>query len=105
MRPTMTALTLTAVAFASIVSSSASAAQSPAAKAITAPSGADRAVRARQCEAQASKRSLSHNTRQAYYKSCLASAAPVAAVGSKAHQATPTPAKRKLEALTDTPSR
>jgi hypothetical protein len=51
------------------------------------------------------KKKLERNARQAFYKSCLASAAPAAATGSKDNPAKPTPAKPKLEGLTDTPPR
>jgi hypothetical protein len=79
--------------------------QSAAAKALTQPSGVDRTVRSKQCDEQAAKRGLHDSPLQAFRKSCLASAAPVSAVGSKDRPPRPTRAKPKLEALTDTPPR
>jgi len=75
-----------------------------AAEAVTAPSGAERATRARQCDDQAGREGLQGNALQAFRQSCIASAAPVGAVGSMNIQPAPTPAKPKLDALTDTPA-
>jgi hypothetical protein len=75
------------------------------AKAVTDPSGADKMTRSRQCDAQAAKEGLHDNALQAFRKSCLASAAPTGAVGSMDRQPVPTPAQRKLDALTDAPRR
>jgi len=47
------------------------------AHAITAPSGANRNVRSRQCTAEADKRGLQNQDRKQYQLSCLATAGPV----------------------------
>lgn len=78
-------------------------AQSLAAKTITAPSGQDRAVRAKQCDAEANRRGLHDSGLQDFRNSCLASAAPIRAVGDKQHAPAPTPEKPRLDALTDAP--
>jgi hypothetical protein len=74
-----------------------------AAHAVTAPSGADRASRAQQCDAQAARQGLRDAALQAFRQSCLASAAPVDAVGYAQREPTPTPAKPNYDALTDAP--
>jgi hypothetical protein len=87
------------------VARSPSPAKTVEAKAVTAPSGAEKSTRAQQCEAQAATRGLHDSALQAFRQACLASAAPVGAVGSTQHQPTPTAAKPKLDALTDAPPR
>jgi hypothetical protein len=74
-----------------------------AARTITAPSGEDPASRSDQCDAEGAKRGLHDSGLQSFRKSCLASAAPVGAVGAKDRPTTPTPAKPPLDALTDAP--
>jgi hypothetical protein len=67
------------------------------AKAVTAPSGADRAQRSRQCSAEADRRGLTSSKRQAFREDCIASAAPVGANGTNTETPTPTPAKEPLD--------
>ncbi len=74
-----------------------------AAKAVTAPSGADRTVRSKQCNAEAAKRGLHDAAFESFRKGCLASAAPVRAIETGEDPTKPTPAKPKLESLTNMP--
>jgi hypothetical protein len=67
------------------------------AKAVTEPSGADRATRSRQCSAEADRRGLVSAKRQAFRQDCIASAAPVNANGTATHAPTPTPAKEAVD--------
>jgi hypothetical protein len=73
------------------------------AKAVVAPSGADRTVRSKQCDAEAARRGLHDAAFESFRKGCLASAAPVSAIENGEHPTRPTPAKPKLESLTNTP--
>jgi hypothetical protein len=73
-------------------------------KALVKPSGADPTVRSRQCNAEAERRGLKDSGLQAFRKGCLASAAPVRAIETSERPTTPTPAKPKLDALTDAPA-
>jgi hypothetical protein len=68
--------------------------------ALTEPSGADRTERSRQCDAEAAKRGFHDSGLQAFRKSCLASAAPVDAIGVADQPPRPTKADAKLDALT-----
>jgi hypothetical protein len=52
-------------------------APSKEAKAITAPSGAERTARSRQCSNEADKRNLTGKDRESFRLSCLATAGPV----------------------------
>ena len=61
------------------------------AKAITAPSGADRTVRSQQCSNEADKRNLTGKDRESFRLSCVATAGPVTE-GETKNQA-PKPAK------------
>jgi hypothetical protein len=61
------------------------------AHAVTAPSGANRNVRSRQCEAEADKRGLAGQDRKQFQLSCLATAGPV--TEGETHNETPKPAK------------
>ena len=61
------------------------------AHAITAPSGANRTVRSRQCAAEANKRGLKSPDRKQFQLSCLATAGPV--TEGETHSQTPHPAK------------
>jgi hypothetical protein len=61
------------------------------AHAITAPSGANRNVRSRQCTAEADKRGLKGSDRKQFQLSCLATAGPV--TEGETHNETPKPAK------------
>jgi len=61
------------------------------AHAVTAPSGANRNVRSRQCMAEADKRGLTGQDRKQYQLSCLATAGPV--TEGETHNETPKPAK------------
>ncbi len=70
---------------------------------ITAPSGADRTVRSRQCNREAARRGLKEGALQAFRKGCLASAAPVDAIQTSHRVETPTHDKPKLDAQTDAP--
>ncbi len=77
--------------------------RSEAARAVTNPSGVDPKARSEQCNAQASKLGLSDSAYQSFRKSCLASAGPVENTGVAALPPKPTPAKKNLENLTNTP--
>jgi hypothetical protein len=79
------------------------AASSEGAKAITSPSGAGAATRSKQCNDEATRRGLHDSGFQAFRKGCLASAAPVGAIQTSLTPTTPTPAKPKLESLTNKP--
>jgi hypothetical protein len=61
------------------------------AHAITAPSGATRNVRSRQCTAEADKRGLRNQDRKQFQLSCLATAGPVSE--GETHNETAHPAK------------
>jgi hypothetical protein len=61
------------------------------AHAVTAPSGANRNVRSRQCTAEADKRGLQNQDRKQFQLSCLATAGPVSE--GETHSETPPPAK------------
>jgi hypothetical protein len=61
------------------------------AHAVTAPSGANRNVRSRQCESEADKRGLAGQDRKQFQLSCLATAGPV--TEGETHNETPKPAK------------
>ncbi len=74
-----------------------------AAKAVIAPSGADRTIRSKQCNAEAARRGLHDSAFQSFRKGCLASAAPVSAIETSERPTKPTGAKPKLESLTNTP--
>ena len=73
--------------------------QSASAKAITAPSGADRTTRSNQCSAEADKRGYKESTRDSFRRACLASAAPVEAIGVQTTPTAPTAAKDNLGTL------
>jgi hypothetical protein len=74
-----------------------------AANALVKPSGADRTRRSSQCNAEGARRGLKDSGLQAFRKGCLASAAPVQAIETSTRDTKPTPAKPKLDALTDAP--
>ncbi len=74
-----------------------------AARAVTAPSGADRTVRSKQCNAEAARRRLHDAAFESFRKGCLASAAPVGVIETAENPTKPTPAKPELESLTNTP--
>jgi hypothetical protein len=61
------------------------------AHAITAPSGANRTVRSRQCTAEADRRGLQNQDRKQFQLSCLATAGPV--TEGETHSEPPKPAK------------
>jgi hypothetical protein len=61
------------------------------ARAITAPSGADRTVRSKACTAEADKRGLTDKARKEFQLSCLATAGPV--TEGETHNQPPKPAK------------
>jgi hypothetical protein len=67
-------------------------ASTPQAQAITAPSGADRTLRSKQCSDEADKRSLASKDREAFRLSCIATAGPVTEAGI--HSQAPKPAKQ-----------
>jgi hypothetical protein len=75
--------------------------ETAAAHEITAPSGADRTTRSAQCNTEAARRKLHDSGLQAFRKGCLASASPVSAIETAREPARPTPAKPKLENLTN----
>ncbi len=66
------------------------------AQSVVSPSGHDRVVRSRQCAAEADRRGLKEHERAAFNLACLATAAPVKAVGASKMPTTPTPAKANL---------
>ncbi len=74
-----------------------------AANALVKPSGSDRTRRSSQCNAEGARRGLKDSGLQAFRKGCLASAAPVQAIETSTRATKPTPAKPKLDALTDAP--
>ena len=78
-------------------------AKTSAAKAIVAPSGADRTTRSASCDAEAAKRGLADSAFQSFRKGCLASAAPVHTIETAQTPTRPTNAKPKIEGLTNTP--
>jgi hypothetical protein len=61
------------------------------AQAITAPSGADRTVRSKQCSDEADRRGLAAKDREAFRLSCVATAGPV--TEGETHSQAPKPAK------------
>jgi hypothetical protein len=61
------------------------------AHAVTAPSGANRNVRTRECTAEADKRGLTNQDRKQFQLSCMATAGPV--TEGETHNETPKPAK------------
>jgi hypothetical protein len=61
------------------------------AHAVTAPSGANRNIRSRQCTAEADKRGLTNQDRKQFQLSCLATAGPVSE--GETHSEPPHPAK------------
>jgi len=61
------------------------------AHAVTAPSGANRNVRSRECTAEADKRGLQNQDRKQFQLSCLATAGPV--TEGETHNEPPKPAK------------
>jgi hypothetical protein len=66
------------------------------ARAVTEPSGMDPTERDKACDAEAGRKGLEGNQREAFRKKCLATAGPVAATGTTQQPATPTPAKPGL---------
>ncbi len=66
------------------------------ARSVISPSGHDRLVRSRQCTAEADRRGLKEHDRAAFRLACLATAAPVGAVGASTTPTAPTPAKANL---------
>lgn len=72
------------------------------ANAVTKPSGVDRTTRSQQCSDEADRRKLQTSEREAFRLSCLASAAPVAATGTR-EKPKPTPAIPKLGTQTSNP--
>jgi hypothetical protein len=76
-------------------------ARTEGARAIVAPSGADKTVRSGQCQDEANKRGLKDADYQAFRLACLASAAPAQATGSKTQPAKPTRDKPGLDNLTN----
>jgi hypothetical protein len=84
-------------------SSTGAQAKSESARAVVAPTGASPAGRSDQCNAEAARRGLKDSAFQSFRKGCLASAAPVGAIESGLRPTTPTPAKPKLESLTNAP--
>jgi hypothetical protein len=66
------------------------------AQSVVSPSGHDRVTRSQQCTAEADRRGLKEHERAAFRLSCLATAAPVKAVGTSTTPPRPTPAKANL---------
>ncbi len=66
------------------------------AHAVVAPSGHDKMVRSGLCNAEADRRGLHDRSRAAFRLSCLATAAPVRAVGTTTKPPAPTAAKPEL---------
>ncbi len=71
----------------------------PQARIVTAPSGQDRTTRSKACTREAKRRKLDPNAAKAFRLSCLASAAPVSAVGGQTRPTTPTPSKPGYDTL------
>jgi hypothetical protein len=72
------------------------------ANAVTKPSGVDRTTRSQQCSDEADRRKLQASARDEFRLSCLASAAPVSASGTR-EPPTPTKAIPKLGTETSNP--
>jgi hypothetical protein len=72
---------------------------SVSAKAITAPSGADRTQRSRQCAAEADAKGKTDNERKSIRLTCLANASPPSSTGSPTKSPTPTPSHDELGTL------
>jgi hypothetical protein len=66
------------------------------AQSVVNPSGHAPVVRSQQCTAEADRRGLKDRERAAFRLSCLASAAPVKAIGASTTPTSPTPAKANL---------
>ena len=66
------------------------------AHAVVAPSGHSKTARSAQCNSEADKRGLQDRARAAFRLSCLASAAPVSAIGTATKSPRPTAAKPDL---------
>lgn len=66
------------------------------AQSVVNPSGHAPAVRSQQCTAEADRRGLKDRERAAFRLSCLASAAPVQAIGASTTPTSPTSAKANL---------
>jgi hypothetical protein len=66
------------------------------AQSVVNPSGHAPAVRSQQCTAEADRRGLKDRERAAFRLSCLASAAPVKAIGASTTPTSPTSAKANL---------
>jgi len=72
---------------------------SVSAKAVTAPSGADRTQRSRQCAAEADAKGKSDNERKSIRLSCLANASPPSSTGTPTKTPKPTPSHDELGTL------
>jgi hypothetical protein len=72
------------------------------AQSVISPSGHDRAARSKLCAAEADRRGLQDRERAAFSLSCLASAAPVRAVGASTTPTKPTEEKANLGVQTPT---
>ncbi len=66
------------------------------AQSVVSPSGHAPSVRSRQCTAEADRRGLADRERAAFRLACLATAAPVRAVGASTTPTSPTPEKADL---------
>jgi hypothetical protein len=73
--------------------------QSVSARAVTAPSGEDRAKRSRQCAAQADAKGKTDNERKSIRLTCLANASPPSSSGTPRKPPTPTPSHDELGTL------
>jgi hypothetical protein len=76
-------------------------AQTTPAKAVTAPSGADKNVRFAQCSAEGDRRGLTDNARNAFRLSCIATAAPVTSIGASNQPPAPNNEKPNLGVVKD----
>jgi len=72
---------------------------SVSAKAVTAPSGADRTQRSRQCAAEADAKGKTDNERKSIRLSCLANASPPSSTETPTKTAKPTPSHDELGTL------
>ncbi len=72
---------------------------SVSAKAVTAPSGADRTQRSRQCAAEADAKGKTDNERKSIRLTCLASASPASSTGTPTQTPKPTPSHDALGTL------